>query len=88
MLALRSILFNTLFYINLIGRMVVMTPIYFIVPRRMAIEVPKAWARSNHWLMKHIVGTTFEIEIPLLAPQPQPPESGRDSTAAGVHRVP
>jgi signal transduction histidine kinase len=24
----------------------------------------------------------------LLAPQPQPPESGRDSTAAGVHRVP
>ena len=33
-------------------------------------------------------GTTFEIEIPLLAPQPQPPESGRDSTAAGVHRVP
>ena len=33
-------------------------------------------------------GTTFEIEIPLLAPQPQPSESGRNSTAAGVHRVP
>jgi 1-acyl-sn-glycerol-3-phosphate acyltransferase len=62
MLALRSILFNTLFYINLIVRLVVMTPIYFIVPRRTAFEIPKAWARSNHWLMKHIVGTTFEIE--------------------------
>ena len=33
-------------------------------------------------------GTTFEIEIPLLAPQPQSAECGRDSSAAGVHRVP
>ncbi|MBD8688557.1 MULTISPECIES: lysophospholipid acyltransferase family protein [unclassified Rhizobium] len=62
MLRLRSILFNTAFYMNLILRMLVLTPIYFIVPRKLAFEIPKAWARSNHWLMEKIVGTTFEIE--------------------------
>lgn len=62
MLKLRSFLFNTLFYINLIVRMIVLTPIYFILPRKIAYEIPKNWARSNHWLMKTIVGTTFEIE--------------------------
>lgn len=62
MLMIRSVLFNTIFYVNLIVRMIVLTPIYFIVPRKMAFEIPKAWARSNHWLMKHIVGTTFEVE--------------------------
>lgn len=62
MLKLRSALFNTLFYANLILRMVVLTPIYFILPRKIAYEIPKNWARSSHWLMKTIVGTTFEIE--------------------------
>ena len=62
MLKLRSFLFNTLFYLNLIVRMIVLTPIYFILPRKIAYEIPKNWARSNHWLMKTIVGTTFEIE--------------------------
>lgn len=62
MLKLRSFLFNTLFYLNLIVRMIVLTPIYFILPRKIAFEIPKNWARSNHWLMKTIVGTTFEIE--------------------------
>lgn len=43
-------------------RMIILSPIYFIVPRKLAFEIPKGWARSNHWLMRHIVGTTFEIE--------------------------
>jgi 1-acyl-sn-glycerol-3-phosphate acyltransferase len=62
MLRLRSVLFNVLFYLNLIIRMIVLTPIYFILPRRLAYVVPKRWAASNHWLMRTIVGTTFEIE--------------------------
>ncbi len=62
MIILRSVLFNIAFYINLIAQMVVMTPIYFLVPRKTAWFVPKNWARSNHWLFKTIVGTTFEIE--------------------------
>jgi 1-acyl-sn-glycerol-3-phosphate acyltransferase len=62
MIILRSVLFNIVFYINLILQMVVMTPFYFLAPRKMAWFVPKNWARSNHWLFRVIVGTTFEIE--------------------------
>ncbi|MDX3929731.1 MAG: 1-acyl-sn-glycerol-3-phosphate acyltransferase [Shinella sp.] len=62
MIAVRSILFNLVFYINLIVQMVVLTPIYFLLPRKKAYFVPKNWARSNHWLFAKIVGTTFEVE--------------------------
>ncbi|MFB9913906.1 lysophospholipid acyltransferase family protein [Rhizobium paknamense] len=62
MLALRAHLFNVLFYANLIIRMIVLSPIYFFLPRKLAFRIPKAWARSNHWLMKTVVGTTIEIE--------------------------
>lgn len=62
MLALRSHLFNVIFYANLILWMVVCLPIYFFLPRKTAYRIPKAWALSCHWLMKTIVGTTFEIE--------------------------
>ena len=62
MIALRSVLFNTIFYANLIIRMIVLSPFYFFAPRKLAYSVPKNWARSNHWLMRVIVGTSFEIE--------------------------
>jgi 1-acyl-sn-glycerol-3-phosphate acyltransferase len=62
MIVLRSVLFNTAFYINLIVQMIVMTPAYFLLPRRQAYVIAKNWARSNHWLFDKIVGTTFEIE--------------------------
>ncbi|KAA3516935.1 1-acyl-sn-glycerol-3-phosphate acyltransferase [Agrobacterium vitis] len=62
MLALRSHVFNVLFYACLILWMVLAAPIYFILPRKIAYSVPKTWARFSHWLMKTVVGTTFEIE--------------------------
>ena len=62
MIALRSILFNIAFYANLILRMIVLSPIYFLLPRKKAFFVPKDWARANHWLMEKIVGTTFTVE--------------------------
>lgn len=62
MIVFRSILFNTLFYANLIAQMIVMTPAYFLLPRKKAYVVAKNWARSNHWLFAKIVGTTFTIE--------------------------
>lgn len=62
MIALRSVLFNTIFYMNLIGQMIVMTPAYFLLPRKKAFVIAKNWARSNHWLFAKIVGTTFELE--------------------------
>ena len=62
MIAVRSFLFNTAFYANLIIWMIVLTPIYFLQPRKQAYWVPKYWARSCHWLMEKIVGTTFTVE--------------------------
>ena len=62
MITLRSILFNTAFYLNLIVRMIVLSPIYFLMPRKAGYAIPKAWASSSTWLMEKIVGTTFEIE--------------------------
>ncbi len=62
MIALRSVLFNTIFYANLILRMIVLSPYYFLAPRQKAYRIPKNWALSNHWLMEKIVGTSFEIE--------------------------
>ncbi|WP_099865697.1 lysophospholipid acyltransferase family protein [Pararhizobium haloflavum] len=62
MIAARSVLFNLAFYLNLIARMIVLSPYYFLAPRRKAWSVPKNWVRSNHWLMESLVGTTFEIE--------------------------
>lgn len=62
MIALRSLLFNLAFYVNLIVRMVVLSPVFFLSERRKAWSVPKGWVRSNHWLQEKIVGTTFEIE--------------------------
>ena len=62
MIVFRSVLFNTLFYLNLILQMIIMTPAYFLLPRKKAYGVAKNWARSNHWLFDKVVGTTFEIE--------------------------
>ena len=62
MIVLRSVLFNTVFYLNLILQMIVLTPVYFLLPRKKAYAIPKNWARSCHWLFEKIVGTTFEIE--------------------------
>ena len=43
-------------------RMIFLSPIYFLLPRKKAFFIPKDWARSSVWLMEKIVGTTFEIE--------------------------
>ncbi len=62
MIAFRSVLFNAVFYLNLIAQMIVFTPAYFLLPRKKAYVIAKNWVRSNHWLFEKIVGTTFEIE--------------------------
>lgn len=60
MIALRSFLFQILFYINTTMMMIVLSPIYFLMPRSFAI--PKAWAAISNWLMDKVAGATFEIE--------------------------
>lgn len=62
MILIRSIIFNLLFYVNLIGLMIIFTPFYFIVSRAEAWYVPKSWARINHWLLDKVVGCKYTIE--------------------------
>ncbi|MFB2550393.1 lysophospholipid acyltransferase family protein [Ensifer soli] len=62
MIAARSALFNIAFYLNLIVQMIVLTPFYFLLPRKLSWIIPKAWSKSSNWLLKVIVGTTFEVE--------------------------
>jgi 1-acyl-sn-glycerol-3-phosphate acyltransferase len=57
MIAIRSTLFNVVFYANLIVQMILWTPYYFLAPRKKAWLVPKFWAASNLWWQKLIVGT-------------------------------
>ena len=55
MLIIRSILFNALFYLNLIVHLVAVLPT-LVLPRSAIIAVVRFWARSNLWLLKHICG--------------------------------
>ncbi|SKA18467.1 lysophospholipid acyltransferase family protein [Consotaella salsifontis] len=61
MTALRSLAFNVLFYLNLIGHLLVLSPVFFIVPERMAWSFLKSWARSSLWLMKVVAGLDAHI---------------------------
>ncbi len=62
MLVLRSLAYNLAFYLSTLIQMIVLTPVYFLTPRKKAWFVPKNWARSNLWLMKVIVGTHHTVE--------------------------
>ena len=60
MLAARSLLFNVLFYANLIAWSLAIVPT-LVMPRKAIIRAAQAWARSNLWLMRATVGTTVEF---------------------------
>ena len=62
MIVFRSVLFNLLFYLNLIVQMILFSPAYFLMERKSAWVIPKNWVRSNHWLLKMVVGTDYRIE--------------------------
>lgn len=59
MLALRSLLFNIAFYLNLLLWVTVFLPA-FVLPRKQFF-VPRGWARSSLWLLKWIAGTRLEL---------------------------
>lgn len=60
MLALRSLLFNVAFYLNLILWMLAIIPT-FAMRRRALIRAAQAWARSSLWLLRVIAGTKVEF---------------------------
>jgi 1-acyl-sn-glycerol-3-phosphate acyltransferase len=61
-LILRSLLFNTALYVSTLVQMIVLSPFYFLMPRKKAWIIPKNWARSNLWLQKIFAETDYVIE--------------------------
>jgi 1-acyl-sn-glycerol-3-phosphate acyltransferase len=59
-LLIRSLAFNSLFYLNLIALLVVGLPA-LAMPRRYIFKIARLWARSSLWLLKTICGTQVEF---------------------------
>ena len=59
-IALRSILFNVLFYAVLAGFMLGGV-VFFLTPRRWSMLGLKAWAGTSVWLLRAVCGTRFEV---------------------------
>jgi 1-acyl-sn-glycerol-3-phosphate acyltransferase len=57
---LRSLIFNVLFYLNLI-LFLVGGSFYFVLPRRFAIGALKLWASTSVWLLRVTCGTEMEV---------------------------
>ena len=57
MTLLRSIVFQILFYCNLIAQMIVFSPVFFICSDATAWKIVKNWARSSLWLLRYVAGT-------------------------------
>jgi 1-acyl-sn-glycerol-3-phosphate acyltransferase len=60
LLIIRSVLFNVLFYLNMIVLMCLALPT-LVLPRGAILAVVRFWARSNHWLLRIVCGITFEL---------------------------
>lgn len=57
MIALRSFVFNVVFYLHMIVVLVVVTPVYFFLPQRLCMAVVSSWAKRTLWLLRVICGT-------------------------------
>jgi 1-acyl-sn-glycerol-3-phosphate acyltransferase len=58
-LIIRSVLFNILFYLNLLVLLIAVLPT-LAMPRAGILAVAKFWARTNLWLLRTICGITAE----------------------------
>uniref|UniRef100_A0A9E8A0M9 1-acyl-sn-glycerol-3-phosphate acyltransferase n=1 Tax=Bosea sp. NBC_00436 TaxID=2969620 RepID=A0A9E8A0M9_9HYPH len=61
MLVLRSLVFNVLFYANLILWLIFGVLPAMLLPQRMLLAVAIGWARSALWLMRAVAGMRCEI---------------------------
>lgn len=60
MIAIRSLIFNVLFYVNL-TLFLVLGFWFFFTPRKWSIRALQTWARSSTWLLRVICGTKMEV---------------------------
>jgi 1-acyl-sn-glycerol-3-phosphate acyltransferase len=58
--ALRSAIFNFLFYLNLILFLVLGSG-FFVTQRKWSIRALQTWARTSLWLMRMVTGTDIEV---------------------------
>jgi 1-acyl-sn-glycerol-3-phosphate acyltransferase len=56
---LRSILFNTLFYLNVVLHLLIAMPAAAISPQAV-VAVAKQWGRVNLWMLRHVCGLGVE----------------------------
>ncbi|UZF90527.1 lysophospholipid acyltransferase family protein [Bosea sp. NBC_00550] len=61
MLVLRSLVFNTLFYANLVLWLVFGVLPALLLPRRIMLAVAIGWSLSSLWLLRIVAGTRCEI---------------------------
>ena len=59
MLILRSVVFNVLFYLNLVIHMIAAVPTFFM-PRRAIIAVARSWARVSNLLLRLVCSIAVE----------------------------
>ncbi len=59
--AIRSLIFNIVFYVHMIGVFVIVTPVYFFLPQRLNMAVVSSWARRTLWLLRVICNTRVEF---------------------------
>ena len=60
MTAIRSLIFNVVFYVNLV-LFLVMGSSLFLAPRIWAIRALQLWARTSLWWLKVICGMHMEV---------------------------
>ena len=60
MVIARSILFNILFYLNLVVLLIVAIPT-LLLPSQAIIEMAKLWGRISLWLLRVVCGTRYEF---------------------------
>ena len=57
---IRSLIFNIVFYVNLIA-FLVFGFVFFFTPRKWSIRALQVWARTSIWWMSVIVGTEYQV---------------------------
>lgn len=60
MIVIRSLIFNLVFYLNLILFLVLGVP-FFFTPRKWSIAALKLWAKVSLWWLRLICGTKIEV---------------------------
>jgi 1-acyl-sn-glycerol-3-phosphate acyltransferase len=58
-LILRSVVFNLLFYLNLLAHVIAAIPTYAL-PRRAFMAIARSWGRTTNWLLGAVTNTKVE----------------------------